>query len=58
MAGGFEWISQFDRLADGDITKFDEISEKPYNLCLNLLLFWMKRDEYQERMHNYNNKKR
>lgn len=33
-----------DRLADGDITKFDLIYERNYIECLNLLSYWRERD--------------
>lgn len=54
MAEGFGWIAQLDRLADGDITKHEAILEQNYRACLNLLLYWLERDDFQEKMLKYN----
>ena len=44
-----------DRLSNGDITKHDEIYERNYIECLNLLSFWSERDRYMEQMNNIKN---
>lgn len=54
MAEGFGWVGQLDRLADGDITKHEQVLEQNYRACLNLLLYWFERDSYQEKMLKYN----
>lgn len=36
-----------DRLANGDITKFQQIYEIPYREVLNLLSYWLVRDKAQ-----------
>lgn len=43
------WISMVDRLANGDITKHEQIYNMNYLECLNLLALWNARDEYNER---------
>jgi len=35
-----------DRLSDGDITKHDQIYERNYIECLNLLSYWKERDSW------------
>lgn len=37
-----------DRLADSDITKFDQIYERNYLECLNLLAYWREKDNFVE----------
>lgn len=41
----WSWMSMLDRLSGGDITKFDQIYEKNYIECLNLLAYWAFRDK-------------
>jgi hypothetical protein len=36
------------RLASDDITKLDEVYERTYIECLNILSYFKVRDEYQE----------
>jgi hypothetical protein len=55
MDNRWGWISMVDRLANGDITKHDEIYERNYIECLNLLSFWSERDRYMEQMNNIKN---
>lgn len=49
------WVSMMDRLSNGDITKHDEIYERNYIECLNLLSYWHERDRYMEQMNNIKN---
>ena len=44
-----------DRLSNGDITKHDEIYERNYIECLNLLSYWHEKDKYMEQMNNIKN---
>jgi hypothetical protein len=55
MDNRWGWISMMDRLSNGDITKHDEIYERNYIECLNLLSFWSERDRYMEQMNNIKN---
>ena len=43
-----------ERLSDGDITKFDEVSEQPYISCLNLLAYWNDKDKYKQAIEHQN----
>jgi len=38
-----------EKLANGDITKFDEVYKQNYILALNLLTYWRLRDEQYEK---------
>lgn len=46
----WKWISMIDRLSVGDITKHDEIYQKNWIECLNLLSFWHEKDKYIEHL--------
>ena len=46
----WKWFSIVERLAKGDITKFDEVYKVPYLSALNTLSYWHERDEYQARL--------
>ena len=35
-----------DRLAGGDLTKFDQIYERNYIECLNLMAYWRGKDNF------------
>lgn len=41
----YRWIAFIDRLANGDITKHDEVYRRNYIETLNLLSWWKVRDE-------------
>jgi hypothetical protein len=38
------WYSMIEKLAQGDITKFEEVSKQNFISALNLLTFWMEKD--------------
>ena len=44
----YKWVAFMDRLSGGDITKHDEVYERNYIECLNLLSNWKFRDNAQE----------
>tara|TARA_R110002050_G_scaffold51356_3_gene118116 strand:+ start:99 stop:356 length:258 start_codon:yes stop_codon:yes gene_type:complete len=46
----WKWFSIIERLANGDITKFNEVYKITYITALNTLSYWKERDEYQERL--------
>ena len=52
----YRWIAYIDRLSGGDITKHDEVYERNYIECLNLLSYWLIRDKQIEQMNKINNK--
>jgi len=43
----WRWFSIIERLADGDINKFDSIYKQKYINCLNLLSYWKERNDYE-----------
>jgi len=49
------WLSMVDRLSSGDITKHENIYERNYIECLNLLSYWHEKDKYMEQMNNIKN---
>lgn len=55
MDSRWSWLSMIDRLSNGDITKHDEIYERNYIECLNLLSYWHEKDKYMEQMNNIKN---
>ena len=44
----WRWFSIIERLADGDITRFDEIYKQSYINCLNLLSYWKEKNDYED----------
>jgi len=46
----WKWFSLIERLANGDITKFEEVYKITYISALNTLSYWKERDDYQERL--------
>ena len=48
--GRWNWFGMIEKLAKGDITKFDEIYKQNFILCLNLLSFWSERDKMQAKL--------
>jgi len=48
----------FNRLAKDDITKFDEVGDMNYILCLNQLSLWYYQNEIEEWHYKQINKKR
>lgn len=55
MDNRWGWISMMDRLSNGDITKHDEIYDRNYIECLNILSYWHERDRHMEQMNNIKN---
>lgn len=39
-----------EKLSNGDITKFDEVTKQNFILSLNLLSYWKERDELEEKI--------
>lgn len=46
----WKWFSIIERLAKGDITKFNDVYKVAYLTALNTLSYWKERDDYQERL--------
>lgn len=42
----WKWFSLIEKMAQGDITKFEEVYKQNFISALNLLSFWKERDEY------------
>lgn len=43
----WSWFAMVEKLANGDITKFDLIYKQNFISCLNLLSYWKERDAYK-----------
>ena len=50
----WKWLSMVDRLSGGDITKYDQVYDRNYIECLNVLSFWYERDKYVESINKKN----
>jgi hypothetical protein len=48
MDDRWRWYSIVERLAEGDIRRFDEIYKQSYINCLNLLSYWKEKNDYEE----------
>ena len=46
----WKWFSIIERLAKGDVTKFNDVYKITYITALNTLSYWHERDEYQNRL--------
>jgi hypothetical protein len=46
----WKWFSIIERLAKGDVTKFEEVYAITYITALNTLSYWHEKDEYQQRL--------
>jgi len=55
---GFNWLMFYDKLSNGDATKYDEVGELNYTLCLNKLSLMSYQDEIREYYEKQQNKKR
>ena len=43
--GRWSWFGLIDKLADGDVTKFEAVEKQPVILCFNLLSYWSEKDK-------------
>ena len=43
--GRWMWLGCLEKLAQGDITKFDAVSNQNFIACLNLLSYWLEKDK-------------
>jgi hypothetical protein len=50
------WLAMVDRLSNGDITKHDEVYQRNYIECLNLLSYWYERDKFYEQQNEIKNR--
>ena len=48
--GRWVWLGCIDKLAQGDITKFDAVCNQNFIACLNLLSYWLEKEKRIERM--------
>ncbi len=46
----WKWFSMIERLAGGDITKFNDVYDVEYISALNTLSYWKERDDYENMM--------
>jgi hypothetical protein len=43
--GRWQWYGIIEKLAKGDITKFDEVCRQNFLACLNLLSYWKEKEK-------------
>lgn len=55
--GRWTWFALLEKLAKGDITKFEEVSNQNFILSLNLLSYWMEKDKKTSQMQEEENRK-
>ena len=55
--GRWTWFALLEKLAKGDITKFEEVSNQNFILALNLLSYWMEKDKKTAQMQEEYNRK-
>lgn len=46
----WSWYAMWEKLAMGDITKFDHVGEQNYISSLNLLAYWADKDKEQAKI--------
>lgn len=56
--GRWSWFALIEKLANKDITKFDEVCDQNFISCLNLLSFWKERDSEMKRLEDQQKQKR
>ena len=54
--GRWQWFAMIERLANGDITKFDEVCKQNFISCLNLLSYWKEKDAKIAQLQEQNNR--
>lgn len=42
--GRWSWFALIERLAKGDITRFEEVCDQNFINCLNLLSYWKEKE--------------
>jgi hypothetical protein len=48
--GRWGWFALVEKLAKGDITKFEDIYKENWIAALNLLSYWKEKETYQARL--------
>lgn len=48
--GRWSWFALIEKLAKGDITKFDEVCNQNFISCLNILSFWKEQSNEIKRI--------
>jgi len=56
MPEHLNWIAMVDRLANGDITKYEAIYNLSYAECLTTMAYWHHRDKYNNNINKKMNK--
>jgi hypothetical protein len=46
----WSWMGVIEKLANGDITKFEEVTKMEFILCLNWLSYWKYKDKKVAKM--------
>lgn len=53
----WKWFSLIEKMAQGDITKFEDVYKQNFIAALNLLSYWKERDEYLKEVEKARRKK-
>lgn len=53
----WSWFGLIEKLAGGDVTKFETVTKQPAILCLNLLSYWQERDKKIEKINKEREKR-
>lgn len=48
--GRWSWFALIEKLAKGDVTKFDEVCRQNFIMCLNLLSYWKEKEQEIKRL--------
>ena len=43
--GRWSWFAMIEKLANGDVTKFDDVCRQNFISCLNLLSYWLEKEK-------------
>jgi UV DNA damage repair endonuclease len=56
--GRWSWFAMVEKLANGDVTKFESVYKQNFILCLNLLSFWREREIEFNRLSKIQNERK
>jgi len=56
--GRWNWFALIEKLAGGDVTKFDAVQKQPTILCFNLLSYWQEKEKKIAKMQEEANRNR
>ncbi len=54
--GRWSWFGLIEKLAGGDVTKFEDVERMPVILCFNLLSYWQEKERKISQMQEQHNR--